>query len=447
MGRTSEPEEIEGLEQASPLRSFGITKRRDTLSDRISKHNKATSFEYISLSSPDGRRKIEILRRIAAYFQQVQHVELPYTSIPVFSLRERTTKLNIGNHIIRRHLKSDFVTIYEIQIVFRPTIGVFDACSDVEVLVTDERFHIGNQEKRVVKFNSNVTAGMYLSLDYSVHVSDLAHQYIVVRNPMSSLRDGVVWGSLRIQMSLKQSAEAVQTGIVPVVAVVEMSKSAMSNHKHNPHHVDISMTDAVLEEARRLVRTKQIKNQGVEGGLQDQEDFVGSEAGSEGEGPKLDTPFDKWQQDQNELAEEKRQEDLRMAALEEQRQVNSKRPKSPPPAKAGEVEEVARSVSSNAQEEDDRLSTNDEVLMWPESRRPYDTDSLQDDRPHLAPAVQDVDVEIIGSISGPSPTAVSPPRPTNAVASSSSGILKTSPGPSKKTSRMVSFMHQAASPY
>jgi len=272
-------EHVEGNSQ--PLGSFSISKKKAKMTDYISGHNKHTTFEYVSISPPDGRTKKSILETLMARKGRVSKDPIRLGELPVFDLREREYTVRLSEVVSKRDMNSfnNWISIYEIYIFFNPSQGFYDEFSAVNFSIVDYR-KINDQTVRLARAPNNTSSSIYLSLDYATHKADLHHIALKINCPASILRDGVYWGSARIEMSLLHSTEAVQSALIPVSGVLDMQTSALAKHKRNPTTLDLTLGEEDLSNLIKMRKRNQLMDKTRPKSRQEVEGYAGSEAGS-----------------------------------------------------------------------------------------------------------------------------------------------------------------------
>jgi hypothetical protein len=276
---------VVGSSNAEPLTAFEVSSRQSTLNARIQSHSGHTVFEYVTIQPGDGRTKTRLLKYLQTLSSRLYKEPVEIKNVPILNLIDRTHVYQFSDCIkpgAFKHLL-DWITIYEVGVIFSPAQGFYQDKSGVTVSIRDNRFS-KNQNVQTVKLSSNVQTKFVMSLDYAVKKDDLHDVTLIIDNPVSAIKEGRYWGSLKVEMSILQSDTAMQSSVVAPMGVIEMSSSALVKHKHNPTTLDLDISQSNLEALINMRKKGLIRDLSqTTKSKQMVENFGGSEAGSDRE--------------------------------------------------------------------------------------------------------------------------------------------------------------------
>jgi len=262
-----------------PLGSFELTSKEATMGDRIKNHPGGV-FGYVTLEKPDGRTKQSLTDRLLAFKTKTSSNPVAVDDLPVVDLIRDTEVFSFTNMISPADFKKleNYIGIYEIMLVIRPTQGFFSNFGKITAEIIDNRFSDPTTVRKAVA-NGNTTFVVNFSLDYYVHKKDLNKIELQVAMPMSPFKNGTVWASMRSQISIKQSAEALQPSLVPTVGFNSLPVAAVSQMKHNPMSLRLDVNQDNIDDLKRMHARKELRDLSAVGRDQIVDDFGGSVAG------------------------------------------------------------------------------------------------------------------------------------------------------------------------
>jgi hypothetical protein len=265
---------------SEPLGSFPISQKKFELGERIEKSNDVTTFEYVSVIPSDSRTKKNILTLLMSKQSALSSDPIPVNKLPVINLKERETLIPLSNALSENQWNKldDWITVYELFVSFCPAQSFYHEHSRVFFRIRDSRFQHDTVVKETEAWN-NAVVNTYMSLDYSIHKSDIGSLVFEISNPTSALKEDIIWGSLSLQISLKQSKTAVPSSIIPVTGVVSLHSSALSKPATNPNHLDLTFNPSNLKELSKMKKRGLIKDLSRPNQKVNINDFTGSEAG------------------------------------------------------------------------------------------------------------------------------------------------------------------------
>jgi hypothetical protein len=265
---------------SEPLGSFPISQKKFELGERIEKSNDVTTFEYVSVIPSDSRTKKNILTLLMSKQSSLSSDPIPVNKLPVINLKERETLFPLSDALSESQWNKldDWITVYELFVSFCPAQSFYHEHSRVFFRIRDSRFQHDTVVKETEAWN-NAVVNTYMSLDYSIHKSNIGCLVFEISNPTSALKEEVVWGSLSLQISLKQSKTAVPSSIIPVTGVVSLHSSALSRPATNPNHLDLTFNPNNLKELSSMKKRGLIKDLSRPNQKVKINDYAGSEAG------------------------------------------------------------------------------------------------------------------------------------------------------------------------
>jgi hypothetical protein len=276
---------VVGSSDAEPLTAFEVSSKQSTLNARIQSHSGHTVFEYVTIQPGDGRTKVRLLKYLQTLSSRLYKEPVDIKNVPILNLIDRTHTYQFKDCIKPGAFKNllDWITIYEVGVIFSPAQGFFQDKSAVTISIRDNRLS-RNQDVQTVKLSSNVQTKFVMSLDYAVKKDDLGDLSLIINNPVSAIKEGRYWGSLKVEMSILQSDTAMQSSVVAPMGVIEMSSSALVKHKHNPTTLDLDISQNNLEALINMRKKGLIRDLSqTTKSKQIVENFGGSEAGSDKE--------------------------------------------------------------------------------------------------------------------------------------------------------------------
>jgi hypothetical protein len=274
------------VDNPSIQHQFDISKKENRLTDHIEEHNGVTPFTYVSLTANDGRTKKIVMDFLAARKTESRTEVLPLGHLPVNDLVKNAEEFCMADVLKywRPKKKEDrirkWVSLYEMAILFGGSNSFIGKFGEVEIRLEDRRRINDWTVKKAVTMDNSFTA-IYMSLEHAVFRRDLRDIFLVVERRSRIHNDGIVWGSLRLEMSLRSHDECVVGNVIPVIGFVDASPTALVKFKTNPNMINMIIQDGNLDALIQLRKKGLLMDLTRPSTDQDLNQFLGSEAGSD----------------------------------------------------------------------------------------------------------------------------------------------------------------------
>jgi hypothetical protein len=257
---------------SEPVTEFKFPSKRMQLKEVIEKHQ-AGPVDNFTITTTNAFSKKD-MNNVLMKDLRVQEEELiDLGSFPVNDLKHNFMEFNMDAPIIDAlvqkkkktfSLRSEsslatavvskmkpYIRLVKMTFVYRPTASYTNPIHTILVTLEDRRYR-NPISVRSVSFNANLTIATIFSLDYSVSKDDLADIVLTISNPNNMFKEGVVYGSLKFDLSVSESEEALTTDMLPVTASYGIGASMLASHKKNPKHLDASFAETTRSNLRTL---------------------------------------------------------------------------------------------------------------------------------------------------------------------------------------------------
>jgi hypothetical protein len=239
------------------------------------------TFNFIAISGKTKRTLKEQIESLLSGKKREPAIEMVFDDIMPFVLVKRRVSLTLKNFISKKDFEAckDWILLDEMIVYMVPSMQFNSSYSTVKASLFDNRL-VDEREVKSVKGLTNMGLNNMLSMSASVHKADFHKIEFVIECQNSPIAEGNAWGSLRVTFKVQQSDECRQEAHKDTVGILSMPESAMRRPKYNPDHVDLTMDDEDLEQARAFYKDGRIIDQSNPPNRQQRMQYAQSEAGS-----------------------------------------------------------------------------------------------------------------------------------------------------------------------
>jgi hypothetical protein len=267
----------------SQLSSFKKSNKVKDLEELLDDHVESEGpFLYASLGASAPVSRKDILRTIAGRRRLPVTKEIVLDKLPALKLKDWEIELPITDYLPKGWEKKsdDFIQMEELVWNFTPTVGANWEHSEVLFSVQDKRRTVNPVVKSCNALNTQ-GADTSLSLGYYVAKEDLKYLSFCIDQSNNILREGIVWGSLKIFVKLRTSNVAHVVSDTPVVGQIRVAPSLLQSSSVDPDHMNLLMSQAALDDLKAKAKRNQILDYSKAAGRQDKFLSSTSQAGSD----------------------------------------------------------------------------------------------------------------------------------------------------------------------
>ncbi|BBI93119.1 ORF2a protein [Lentinula edodes negative-strand RNA virus 2] len=275
-------EREEAPPQAAPMKHFKFPNKYARMEEHIMNAERSSGpFEYVAIASRETSTFKKLLEALSVTKASVRSYDLSFDDLPIYNLSKRSSSISISSPLSLALQKKDlhFCWLKEVYIFFVPTQSFSSSYSEITFELNDNRF-VEESLVRSITFPSNVGINGHFSLDYSVFKDDLPMISFSVKCKNSYLKEGVVWGSLKLVIQTKFSDQALIVSTTRTAAILQMADTTMKTYDRDPNHLDLMFDDPDLEMMKKFAKQGRIVDHNQALGNRERIAMSGSEAGS-----------------------------------------------------------------------------------------------------------------------------------------------------------------------
>lgn len=272
-------------ENTSPLKSFELPSKEETLEDRIARAETTKEpFQYASVTGFSKETKKTVLAKLFASRPPPLTSSLSVDNLPIISLEDRKMSVSLAEILGEKKLKKmmNFIHLSEVRYAFSPTNSFYQMFGAVRIGIRDMRMlEAMENEVRSSTINGNNSGLITMSLDYCVGKKDIKNIELFIECENSPLKPGMVWGSLQVALKIVDSDSARPVELKATMGLLELPQGGLLKLKENPKHVDLTFDSDDLGVLRNMYAQGRILDQSKPGNKQDAIRFAGSVFGSD----------------------------------------------------------------------------------------------------------------------------------------------------------------------
>jgi hypothetical protein len=231
------------------------------LVDRLEAHPAGKMLKNTVISNePPPDRELNI-QRLRTFKPQNDFAKLSLHEIPPIELTEEFSEFPITSAMTSSQFNDlkNYVLVSDIFFHYIPLDSFYSRSAPVHFQVNDFR-KVDNTCMRQYPLSHTGGYNVLMTLDYCVAKRDLHHLSYSVSTSLNSFRKGVIWGSVKVVLTLSHMDFPVKSNITETMGVLHLSDSDLREFISDPRHSDGVITPQALTLLRQHYKRGEIEN-------------------------------------------------------------------------------------------------------------------------------------------------------------------------------------------
>lgn len=221
-----------------------------TLGQLIDNHEPGKFFPYVATTGEEAESPSARSQRIMRFIPLILKRAIKLPKRMNFNLSDELEHISLVK-IAKGKVSMEFFSIPRIMFSFTSTMSIRSNFTDVYVSLVDSRF-VGEKTQQRIILSSNKHYKGEMCIDYSIPTTSMDKIEFAVAPAIPVLNTGEIWGSIQVEIELRESDHPEVIPFKEVMATTALPKTGLEVYYRDPTRLNVAMTDDHMDDLRLL---------------------------------------------------------------------------------------------------------------------------------------------------------------------------------------------------